>query len=219
MQYHDELLLKGRMSAAHKAVHEALGVARCETSKLSGRCKLGFQDRFRWAVIKKYEHLVGSKNEYGESYQIGQEFYSKGSAEAGIFEQQQILMGSKLKFIDDYIKKIQYLLGQQAPTMNFGEKLIRSAYGRPFFKIVTGSEIPEKDQTDLNNVLVVNVGIVEACFNDIEYTFCCYEYLQRQLHIGTGTNIISRFAEKLSTPARKLVAEKEVPFGKYFPAL
>ena len=68
MQYHDELLLKGRMSAAHKAVHEALGVARCETSKLSGRCKLGFQDRFRWAVIKKYEHLVGSKNEYGESY-------------------------------------------------------------------------------------------------------------------------------------------------------
>ena len=100
--------------------------------------------------------------------------------------------------------------------MNFGENLIRSAYGRPFFKMVTGSEIPDKDLTDLNDVLVVNVGIVEACFKDIEYTFCCYEYLPRHLRIGTGTNIISRFAEQLSTPARKLVAEEEIPSGKYF---
>ena len=67
LQYHDELLLKGRTSAVHKAVHDAIGVAGCDDfAELSGQCKLAFKDKFSWAVVKKYEHLVGSTIEYGE---------------------------------------------------------------------------------------------------------------------------------------------------------
>ena len=62
---------------------------------------------------------------------------------------------------------------------------------------------------------MIDKGIVEACMKDIEHTFCCYEYLQRELHISSGSSI-SRFTELLSTPARRLVSDEDLPFARNF---
>ena len=99
--------------------------------------------------------------------------------------------------------------------MNFCEKLLRSAYGRPFYKMITGVEIQRKLWADIHEVLVIDKGIVEASCKDIEHTFCCYEYLQKEIHPLEGNNI-SRFTQVLSSPAQKLVSEEAMPFARSF---
>ena len=69
--------------------------------------------------------------------------------------------------------------------------------------------------TDINETLVIDKGIVEASMKDIEHTFCCYEFLQKQLHVSAGAKI-RRFTELLSSPAQKLVSEDAGPFGRCF---
>ena len=54
-----------------------------------------------------------------------------------------------------------------------------------------------------------------ASINDIQHKLCCYEHLQKELHISNGTRI-NRFTELLSSPAQKLVSEEEGPFGRCF---
>jgi len=99
--------------------------------------------------------------------------------------------------------------------MNFGEKLIRSPYGRPYFKMITGLDVPRDMWTDINEALVIDKGVVEASIKDIEHTFCCYEYLQKELHTSTEAKI-SRFTEVLSSPAQKLVSEEAGTLGRCF---
>ena len=89
-------------------------------------------------------------------------------------------------------------MGQRAPTMNFGEKLLRSPYGRPFYQLITGKRVPKELYSDIHDVLVIDKGIIEACTKDIEHTFCCYEILQKQLHM-TGQKNTSNLTEKLSS--------------------
>ena len=127
--------MKGRKSAIHKEVHDAIGIPYCETpADVRGQCKSVFKDKFSAELIDKYSNLVGIVNQYNEKYYRGEEFYNKDSAEARFYEMYQTLKGSKSNFINDYINKIWYMLGQRAPTMNFGEKLIRSAYGCAFLR-------------------------------------------------------------------------------------
>lgn len=68
---------------------------------------------------------------------------------------------------------------------------------------------------DIHDVLVIDKGVVEASCKDIEHTFCCFEYLQNQMHNSEG-NDITRFTEVLSSPAQKLVSEEKMPFGRCF---
>ena len=144
LEYHDDLVRKGRKSKIHKQVHDSIGVANCEYSgELTGQCKLAFKENFSKELVMKHAAAVGVKNMYEEDYWSGDEVYSKGSAEARFYELYRILKGSKSNFIEDYINKIWYLVGQRAPTMNFWEKLIRSPYGRPFYKMITGMEVPQ----------------------------------------------------------------------------
>ena len=45
IQYHDELLIKGRKCSKHKGVHDAIGVPNCGSpAHLRGQCKLAFKD-------------------------------------------------------------------------------------------------------------------------------------------------------------------------------
>ena len=64
-------------------------------------------------------------------------------------------------------------------------------------------------------MLVIDKGIVEACMKDIEETFYSYEYLQREIH-DPSPKRISRFTERLSSPAKRLVSEVELPFARCF---
>ena len=69
IQYHDELLIKGRKSSKHKAVHDAIGVPNCGSpAHLRGQCKLAFKDKFSAELVNKYSNLVGEVNKYGEKY-------------------------------------------------------------------------------------------------------------------------------------------------------
>ena len=139
LQYHDELLGKGLSSDEHLKVHNAIGVADCEeTAAKCGQCKAAFKEKFCKELVDKYADIVGTKNRFNEDYWRGEETYRKTSAEAYFYQSFKILRGAKSVFINDYIKKIWYLLGQRAPTMNACEKLLRSAYGRPFYKLITG---------------------------------------------------------------------------------
>ena len=99
--------------------------------------------------------------------------------------------------------------------MNFCEKLLRSAYGRHFYKMITGVEVPREMWCSINEVLVIDKGIVEPSMKDIEQIFFCYDYLQLGLHIGKSDRI-NRFTEELATPLKNVVADEELPFGKSF---
>ena len=81
--------------------------------------------------------------------------------------------------------------------------------------MITGVEVPREKWCSINEVLVIDKGIVEASMKDIEQTFFCYDFLQRGLHFGISGGI-SRFTEELSTPLKNVVADGEFPFGKSF---
>ena len=99
--------------------------------------------------------------------------------------------------------------------MNFGEKLLRSAYGRPFFEMITGMRVPTNLYCDVHDVLVIDKGIVDASIKDIQHTFCCYEVLQKELHQFENKNL-NTFTDKLSTEAQKLVEQEQHKFGRCF---
>ena len=105
------------------------------------------------------------------------------------------------------------MLGQRAPSMNVGKKVPRSAYGRPLYKMITGKDVPKELWCDIDDVLMIDKGIVEASMKDIEHTFCCYEHLQKEIHVGVSKGI-SRFTEDLSSPAKKIISDGTKPFGK-----
>ena len=69
MQYHAELVEKGRQSTFHKEVHDQIGVANCKKSAaLKGQCKLAFKDKFSEELVMKYADSVGTTNKHGEQY-------------------------------------------------------------------------------------------------------------------------------------------------------
>ena len=69
LQYHDELLMKGRSSKRHIQVHDAIGVANCKDSaELISQCKLAFRDKFSHELVMKYADVAGTINIYNEPY-------------------------------------------------------------------------------------------------------------------------------------------------------
>ena len=69
LQYHDELLERGRSSKKHMEVHNFIGVRNCEKSaELTGRCKLAFREKFSEDLINKHKSEVGDVNKYNEKY-------------------------------------------------------------------------------------------------------------------------------------------------------
>ena len=59
--------------------------------------------------------------------------------------------------------------------MNACEKLLRSAYGRPMYTMITEKKVPTELWCDIDDMLIIGKGIIEACVKDIGHTFCCYE--------------------------------------------
>ena len=101
--------------------------------------------------------------------------------------------------------------------MNFAEKLLRSAYGRPFFQMITGKPVPKELHCDIHEVLVVDKGIVQACIKDIQHAFSYFEILQKELHVPTShSDNSSRFMENISNQAKALVAAEPSEFGQCF---
>ena len=74
---------------------------------------------------------------------IREEVY-KQSGKSYFYGAYKVVKVSKSAFIGYYIHKIWNLLGQRAPTLNFGEKRLRSPYGRPFYKMITGRDVPRE---------------------------------------------------------------------------
>ena len=77
---------------------------------------MAFRDRFSKRLVERFASKVGTTNIYGEEYWRGDKVYAV-SGEAYFYEAYKILKGSKSRYIDDYIHKIWYLLGQRAPTL------------------------------------------------------------------------------------------------------
>ena len=184
LQYHDELLAKAQSSQKYLDIHNEMGVEGCDTNPVfSCQCKMAFRSKFSKALVEQYAEIVGTKNRVEEDYQRGDKTYKERSAEAHFYQPYKILKGAKSVFIGDFIKKIWYLLGQRAPTINAGEKFLRSTYGRPLYKMMTGKEVPKEMWCDIDDILVIDKGIVDACMKDIQHTFSCYERLQKSLHV------------------------------------
>ena len=53
--------------------------------------------------------------------------------------------------------------------MNSFEKLLCSPYGRPWYKIITGKEVPKESWSDIFEMLVVRRGILEAGAKDVQH--------------------------------------------------
>lgn len=64
LQYHGELLMKGRIQ-----VHDAIRVANCkDAADLISQCKLAFRDTFSLELVLKYADVAGTINIYNEPY-------------------------------------------------------------------------------------------------------------------------------------------------------
>ena len=107
LQYHDELLSKGRTNSLYKRIHDAIGVAKCEESAdLCRQCKTAFKEKFSKHLVEKYASVVGTKNKFQEEYFRGDELYRHSTCESTFYENYKVLKGAKSNFIEDYINKI-----------------------------------------------------------------------------------------------------------------
>ena len=53
--------------------------------------------------------------------------------------------------------------------MNVFEKVLCSPYGRPWYKMITGKEVPRALWCDIFDILVVEKGVLEATSKDIKH--------------------------------------------------
>lgn len=96
--------------------------------------------------------------------------------------------------------------------MNTAEKILRSPYGRPWYRMITGKSVPEELHCSIYECLVIDKGIIEACAADIQHDLYAYEFLIKGMQLQPSDGSCN--LNVLSSPLREKIMNESNNLGR-----